>query len=294
MEAMIAILVFIFVTALLFPTKLLRAMTLRRKLLQTDRSERVRRKGILETFTPYVMNMLTLFHLHLSNEKRRQIQENLIYAGYEDKMSVDHFMTFKVLSAFGGVIYALVLGLNNRLFLLLAPVIAILAFQIPTIWLRERTRVRQEQIRRELPHVLNSIAILCEAGMNLFASLKEVADTKKGALSEELQRVVKNVGAGMAQSEALEQLAMRCQVDEVSRFVSAMTQTLERGSAGITEELRRQAQEVWTARKKRAQQLGEQASLKLFLPLVLLAFPAMMIFILGPVVINLFEFFVKV
>lgn len=287
----IAILVFICITALFFPTKMFRAMTLRRKLLAQEESDRVKRKGILKTCTPYVMNLLTIFHLHISDEKRQQLQESLIYAGYEEKMSVDHFVTFQVLSAFGGFLYAILLGSKNIMLLVLAPLIALLAFQVPTIWLKERTKVRQDQIRRELPHILNSIAILCEAGMNLFASIKEVADTKKGALSNELQRVVKHVGAGMSQSEALEQLARRCQVDEVSRFVSAITQTLERGSAGITAELRRQASEVWTARKKRAQQLGEQASMKLFLPLVLLAFPAMMIFILGPVAINLFEFF---
>ncbi len=292
METVIAISVFIFVAAVFFPAKSLRAMMVRKRLLSVEEAERIKRKGILETCTPYVISLFTLFNIRISHEKREQMNERLIYAGYEDKMSTDHFITFKVLSAVGGLLYGLLIGSKNPVFLYLAPAISWLAFQVPMIWLNQRTRVRQDQIRRELPHILNSISILCDAGMNLFAALREVAETKKGALPEELERVIKQVGAGMPQGKALEQLTIRCQVDEVSRFVSAVTQTLERGSAGITAVLRQQASEVWEARKKRAQQLGEQASMKLFLPLVLLAFPAMMIFILGPVAINLYEFFV--
>ncbi|NEU30503.1 type II secretion system F family protein [bacterium LRH843] len=291
MELAISIFVFIFIIAVCFPAKSLRAMMVRKRLLMKEQGERVKRKGILEQCTPYVISLFTLFNIRLSHAKREQINERLIHAGYEEKMSIDHFITFKTLSAAAGFIYALTLGMQNQLMLFMAPIIAWLGFQIPNIWLNQRIRVRQDQIRRELPHILNSISILCEAGMNLFASLREVSETRDGVLPEEIQRVIKQVGAGMPQAKALEQLTLRCQVDEVSRFVSAVTQTLERGSAGITNVLRQQASEVWETRKKRAQQLGEQASMKLFLPLVLLAFPAMMIFILGPVAINLYEFF---
>lgn len=266
-------------------------MMMRKRLLLTEETERIKRKGILERCTPYVISLFTLFNIRISNEKREQIQERLIHAGYEEKMSSDHFITFQTLAAVTGFFYTLLIGSQNHLLLLTFPLVTWLGFQVPTIWLNQRIRVRQEQIRRDLPHMLNSISILCDAGMNLFASIREVSETKDGALAEELQRVVKQVGAGMSQSKALEQLTLRCQVDEVSRFVSAITQTLERGSAGITAALRQQASEVWETRKKKAQQLGEQASMKLFFPLVLLAFPAMMIFILGPVAINLYEFF---
>lgn len=293
MELIISILAFVLIISLFFPVKSLRAVMVRKRLLLTEEAERVRRKGILERSTPYVISLFTLFNIRISNEKRELINERLIHAGYEEKMSTDHFITFKTLGAVTGLLYSLLIGSQNHLFLLTAPIVAWLGFQVPTIWLNQRIRIRQDQIRRELPHVLNSISILCEAGMNLFASLREVSETRGGALPEELQRVIKQVGAGMPQSKALEQLTLRCQVDEVSRFVSAITQTLERGSAGITAALRQQASEVWEARKKKAQQLGEQASMKLFLPLVLLAFPAMMIFILGPVAINLYEFFVS-
>ena len=162
------------------------------------------------------------------------INERLIHAGYEEKMSTDHFITFKTLGAVTGLLYSLLIGSQNHLFLLTAPIVAWLGFQVPTIWLNQRIRIRQDQIRRELPHVLNSISILCEAGMNLFASLREVSETRGGALPEELQRVIKQVGA----DNSLRAKRLNSLLYVVKSMKSAglclPLQNIGRGSAGIT------------------------------------------------------------
>ncbi|TMW70678.1 type II secretion system F family protein [Alteribacter natronophilus] len=290
MEILIAFLVFILISALLFPSRAVRAMMMRKRLLAPAEGERVKRKGILESATPAVTAGMTLLNVRISHERREEIAGRLQRAGYEEKMSVDHFYTFKVLCALAGGGYFAILGLNNPAMFFLALVTPLLAFGLPDFWLKQRMKSRQDRIRRELPYILNSISILCDAGMNLFASIREVAQTKDGELPKELERVIKQVGMGVSQAQALENMSLRCQVDEVSRFVSAVTQTIERGSAGLTAVLRHQAAEVWESRKKKAQQLGEQASLKLFFPLVLLAFPALAIFILGPVAMNVLDF----
>ncbi|WP_096439404.1 type II secretion system F family protein [Alteribacter populi] len=291
MELIIAFFIFIFIVALLFPSKSFRAMMMRKRLLAPKQGERVKRKGILETSTPIVLAGMTLLNIRVSHEKREAIVDRLQRAGYEERMSVDHFITFKVLCGFGAAAYFLFLGAAGDHFLFFFALIApVLGFSLPDFWLKQRVKARQEKIRRELPYVLNSISILCDAGMNLFSSIREVSETKEGELPQELERVIKQVGMGVSQMQALENMSIRCQVDEVSRFISAVTQTIERGSSGVTAVLRQQAAEVWEARKKKAQQLGEQASLKLFFPLVLLAFPALAIFILGPVAINLLDF----
>ncbi len=292
---MIAFWLFVLIIVVFFPVKSLRALSMRKRLLAAEELSQVKRKGILERFTPYVISFFTAVNVHISYEKRELIQSRLIRAGYEEKMSVDHFITFRVLSGIGTALYFLFLGLisENLLLIFLTFAGPVIGYKIPDIWLKQRIRLRQEKIRRELPYVLNSISILCDAGMNLFAAIKEVVETKEGELATELKEVMKSFGMGTSQQEALEQMTLRCQVDEVSRFVSALSQTLARGSSGVTAVLRQQAAEVWETRKKQAQQLGEQASMKLFFPLVLLAFPAMAIFILGPVAINLFQFFTE-
>src|SRR5690625_3700064 len=147
MTLLIAILLFILLVSIFFPVKSLRAMMVRRRLLLAEQSERVKRKGMLELCTPYVTSLLTLFNIRISNEKRAEISERLIQAGYEETMSPEHFITFKVLALVGGLLYALLFGLKNPLFFVLLPLIAWLAYKVPTIWLNQRIRHRQEQIR---------------------------------------------------------------------------------------------------------------------------------------------------
>ncbi|MFZ4452912.1 type II secretion system F family protein [Salibacterium aidingense] len=293
MELVISVLVFLVLSLIFFPAASLRAILLRKKLMKAAPEEKVQRKGILERFTPLVQSMRLALNIRLTHQKKAWLQSKLNRAGYQDRMSVDHFVTFKVLSAATGAVYFLFLGAvsGNATMLFLAAAALPLGYKIPDVWLSGRIKARQEKIRRELPYVLNAISILADAGTNLFPAIQEVAEKQKGEFSKELTQVIREVNMGISQGKALEEVGYRCQVDEVSRFVSAITQNLERGSAGITETLRLQAAEVWERRKKHAQQLGEQASMKLFLPLVLLALPAMMIFMIGPVVLSLLDFF---
>ncbi|SFP85512.1 type II secretion system F family protein [Salibacterium halotolerans] len=293
MKLVISVLVFLVLILIFFPAASIRAMILRKKLMKESPEEKVRRKGILERFNPLVQSLMLALNIRISHQKKEFLQSRLNRAGYQEKMSVDHFITFKVLSAATAAVYFLFLGGvggNPTMFFLAAGFLP-LGYKIPDVWLSGRIKARQEKIRRELPYALNAISILADAGTNLFPAIQEVAEKQKGEFSKELTLVIRDVNMGVPQGRALEEVGYRCQVDEVSRFVSSITQNLERGSAGITETLRLQAAEVWERRKKHAQQLGEQASMKLFLPLVLLAFPAMMIFMIGPVVLSLFDFF---
>src|SRR5690625_3504225 len=102
MELIIAILLFILLVSLFFPTKSLRAMMVRRRLLLAEEAERVNRRGMLEVCTPYVTSLLTLFNIRISHEKREKMEERLIQAGYEESMSPEHFITFKVLALSAG------------------------------------------------------------------------------------------------------------------------------------------------------------------------------------------------
>ena len=196
------------------------------------------------------------------------------------------------MSALFFLLYFLFLGFagDQPLFIYLSVLIAFIGFLIPDQWLKSKVNKRKLQIRKELPYVLNAIAIMSQAGLNLMPAMKEVASKQDGELSKELKRVTRDVSVGESQVRALERMGERCQVDEVNRFISALSQNIERGASGITKVLRDQAKEVWEARKKNAQQLGEQASMKLFLPLLLFALPATAIFILGPAMISIIEF----
>lgn len=292
MPYLIATLVFIFVMTCFIPSTWFEANMIRKRLAEAPKDINIVGKLSFRRLTPLVIHMMTLLNIRLSLEKSKEIEIKLQLSGQQSKFRVEDFITLKVLVALFLFFYFLFLGFagDQPLLLYLSVIIAPLGYFAPDQWLKSKINKRKQQIHRELPYVLNAIAIMSEAGLNLIPAMNEVANKQDGVLSKELKIVTRDVSIGESQVKALERMGERCQVDEVNRFISTLAQNIERGSSGITKILRDQAKEVWEERKKNAQQLGEQASMKLFLPLLMLALPATAIFILGPAILSILEF----
>lgn len=295
MPYLIAALVFIFVIILFIPSTWFEANMVRRRLLSAPKVVGAKGRLSIKRLTPLVVNLMTLLNIKIPLEKRRDMEKDLQLGGQEGKLSLEDFITLKVLLGLFFPIYLLVLGAFSGKALLIYMAIFTLpiGFFAPDQWLKSKIRKRQAQIRRELPYVLNAIAVMSEAGLNLMPAMQEVARKEDGELAGELKKVTQDVSVGDSQVKALENMAERCQVDEVNRFISTLSQSIERGASGITKVLRDQASEVWEERKKNAQHLGEQASMKLFFPLLVLALPATAIFILGPAILSILEFLIN-
>ncbi len=74
-------------------------------------------------------------------------------------------------------------------------------------------------------------------------------------------------------------------------FIFALVQAQEKGASGIADTLRSQSEEIWNTKKARAEEMGEKASSKIFLSLLIFVFPAFFIFILGPALIDIMRMF---
>ena len=293
----ISLFVFILVVILFFPSGLLRTSQLKKAIsvsaLEMDFQEQGKRlvKRLTRMFSIAVVRL----NVNISPKKRAVYEEKLVQAGLSDKWTPMDIVACKVIIPVVVFVFYLLIAIINGedLFYLFSLILPIITYMIPDVWLNGQVKKKKETIQRELPHYVNGIAIMCEAGLNLFPAIKEVASQKKGLLSNEFNQVLQKINVGLSQTEALDEMAERCQVEELSRFVSVINQAMERGAAGISELLRKQAEEIWEQRKKRAQKLGAEASMKLFLPLLLLVFPATVIFILGPILLELFKFIIS-
>jgi tight adherence protein C len=295
MPYLIAVLVFIFIIILFIPSTWFEANMIRRRLLNAPKEVRVKGKLSIKRLTPIAINLMTLLNIKIPMEKRREIEKRLQLGGQEGKLSLEDLITLKVLLGLFFPVYILFLGaVSGKAMLIYLAIFTLpVGFLAPDQWLKSKVKKRQAQIRRELPYVLNAIAVMSEAGLNLMPAMQEFARKEDGELAKELKKVTQDVSVGDSQVKALERMGERCQVDEVNRFISTLSQSIERGASGITKVLRDQAAEVWEERKKNAQHLGEQASMKLFFPLLVLALPATAIFILGPAILSIIEFLIS-
>jgi tight adherence protein C len=117
-----------------------------------------------------------------------------------------------------------------------------------------------------------------------------VSEQWKGALSNELSRVVSEIRLGVPRPQALRRLAQRCDVPDVSSFVAVLVQADSMGTS-IAQVLRSQADQIRVLRRQRAEEKANKAPMKVVMAMLLFIFPALFVVILGPAVPRIIEAF---
>jgi tight adherence protein C len=164
---------------------------------------------------------------------------------------------------------------------------------LPWYLLRRRVRSRQNEIARALPDALDMMTVGVEAGLAFESALVKVGEQWDNALTRELQRAVVEMRVGVPRNEALQRIAERAGVLELSTFVAVLIQSHQMGIS-IAQVLHAQAELMRDRRRQRAEELARQAGVKMVIPLIFLVFPALLVVILGPSVPVFREFFENV
>ena len=109
-------------------------------------------------------------------------------------------------------------------------------------------------------------------------------------LAEEFYLAALEIRAGAGRPNALKNLAKRIHIDDLYGLVSMLIQADKFGT-GLADALRIQADLIRTKRVVRAEEEAAKIPTKILLPLILLIFPAMMIVLLGPAIIQAMQVF---
>lgn len=222
----------------------------------------------------------------------RDLGRSLERAGLN--LSPASFLVQWVMGALAAPLMLTVVAMLAGLPLMVVPVIALLALVPgvvgPILWLQGRATRRQRLILRALPDFCDLVAISVEAGLGLEAAMARVAERQPGPLAQEVRKTLHEISLGRARQEALIDMGRRCGVDELNTFLTAIVQAEQLG-VSIANTLRVQADYLRMQRRQRAEAMAQQAPVKMVFPLVFLIFPAMMLVLLGPAAIRLWETF---
>jgi len=223
------------------------------------------------------------------------LKRKLILAG--EPLNLSGFLTVMAFSAglFMVLGFALVVASGgdfqaNQLLLLVA--LGGVGLVLPYFWLINRIRRRQTIITKSLPDSFDLVTTCVEAGLGLDAALARVAEKVEGPFAEELSRTLREVGMGRMRRDALQELGERTGVPDLVTFVNAVIQAEQMGT-GIGQVLRVQSEQLRLRRRQRAEEMANQAPVKMVFPLVLCIFPTLFMVILGPAAITLYENFTK-
>lgn len=211
-------------------------------------------------------------------------------AGKGDRWTVERMFSTKALLALAAFILAALraLAIDRPGQLFLAVLLGAGAFWLPDVVLINRATRRQEDIRYDMPDTIDQLMISVEAGLSFDGALARVASTGRGALADELQRVVQDIGLGMGRSEAFDALLDRTDVSELREFVLALKQADTHGLS-VGRILRVQSEELRDKRKQRAEEKAHKIPVKMTIPLVLCILPTLVLVIVAPAFIELLK-----
>jgi tight adherence protein C len=224
----------------------------------------------------------------LSVEYVEGVRVRLVHSGtfylYTPYEFVALRMITSVLFAVAAIVILKIAGVGVFPWFILA---GLFGYFAPSISLAERSRKREKEIVRMLPTFLDFITMAVEAGLSLTGALSQaVSKGPPGLFRAELERVNRDVKAGAGRIEALQAMADRVQIREVSALVNAIA-VAERTGGSIGNVLRAQSDQRLVERFQRAEKQAMETPVKLIFPLVAFIFPSTFIVLFFPLAMRL-------
>jgi tight adherence protein C len=224
-------------------------------------------------------------------------QARLNAAGNPWRVGVREFFGLRVVSAslltLLGIVFLRLLTVAGEPVLGAAAMVLLMVIGIilPDYALQVVINSRQYQIRKSLPDILDLLIVSVEAGLGFDGAMQKVVHKVKGPFPQELGRVLEEMRLGKSRMAALQDMARRISVQEVSTFVAAIYQADQLG-VSIARVLNVQADTMRLARSQRIRELAAKLPVKMLFPLVFFIFPAIFVVVIGPGVIEIMKAFV--
>ncbi len=240
---------------------------------------------------PTVNQVATLLNKRRPEQSTRQLRHRLALAGNPNNMDVSDFLGVKGMAALGvgGLCLLLLFSIVPLWQAALAgSIFSVIGYTLPDFWLGNIVNRRKKEIQKALPDALDLLTISVEAGLGFDSAVNKVAQKWRNALSDEFRRTLAEIRMGKARRDALKDLAIRTDVADMNMVLAAIIQADQLG-VSIAKILRVQADQMRVNRRQRAEQEAHQAPVKMTFPLVFLIFPAMLIIIVGPAIVQILQ-----
>jgi len=238
-----------------------------------------------------IVENLKLFEIFDAAGTRRK----LMMAGYRGPKPVFIFMAARigmpfVMALFVGVyVYVLEAIELDSFGKLLAVIFGFLCgFYVPTLYIANAAKKRQQKIQLAWPDALDLLLICVEAGMSIEAALQKVSEEVGGSspeLAEELGLTTAELSYLQERKQAYVNLAERTGLDGVKGVTTALVQSEKYGTP-LGKSLRVMAQENRDMRMQEAEKKAAALPPKLTVPMIGFFLPVLFAVIMGPAVMQ--------
>jgi tight adherence protein C len=293
----------VFISVLLLSGALFYQLLLRKSVLM-ERLERLfpekslKKKPVVESGTwAYKLSRIGE-SIKLPEREHSKYTKFLVAAGFR-KESVWVFFGAKILlTGFLPLLYVILVAapqgnyFSNQSLAAMAGC-AITGYLLPSYWLFAKKRSRQQFIFHTLPDILDLMTVCVEAGLSMDAALIRTTETPQfdnDPLAKEIRIVAMETRAGKPRIESLKDMAERTMVDDVRSFTTMLAQT-EKFGTSLSQAMRTYADSLRTKRRQIAEEAAAKTTIKMIFPLILFIFPALLVVILGPALLQIGKIF---
>jgi tight adherence protein C len=239
--------------------------------------------------------------LSLDDSKGEALAQRLAQAGYPQSWAPRAFvlirtvLTLALPAAVLLPLWALGADMSGTSLYLVGALLAVAGLYLPNMIVNREAAARREAVINGFPDALDLMLICVESGLGLDAAFSRVGreiSLLHPLLSELLAGVSLQLRAGRSRAAALNAMAQRSGVPEVSAFATLIIQSDLLG-ASIGKTLRVYATEMREARRMRAEERAYRLPVLISIPLVLCMLPTIIGVVMLPSVIALKEVFVE-
>jgi len=236
---------------------------------------------------PFIGNVRFIARNSSFKAMRKQTEKQLLMAGYADTVNAVDFIAMRIMLGIFGAIILIFSVANDRV--IMGMIMLVIMVIYPPVWLRKVIQTRHSEILNALPNVLDLLTLSVQAGKDFLASLRDIIHRRKmDALNEELSRTFHEIQLGKKRSQALRDLSTRVGQPDLSTVLNSIIQAEELG-VSIGELLTIQGDMLRDKRFARAEKQAGEAPVKIVLPLALFIFPAVVIILVVPIILQAFK-----
>src|SRR5437868_726500 len=141
------------------------------------------------------------------------------------KLTIGEFLILQIAAA--AVVGMLALLISGAMFV--AIVFGLMGWFIPKIWLGRRQAGRLKAFNNQLGDTIQLMSNSLRSGLSLVQSMEMISREAEPPISEEFQRVVREIGLGVGPQEALLHLVRRVASDDLELLVTAILVQFEIG-----------------------------------------------------------------
>jgi tight adherence protein C len=231
---------------------------------------------------------------------RGKLRLNLVRAGYFRSDAINFYVFWRLASV---VLVPMAAYLLLALFfpamsfaarLIVLAVAVALGVVGPDAFISRRQRQLSDEYRIIFPDFLDLLVVCIDAGLTLDGAINrvtgEIGDRRSRVFGVNLAVMAAEMRAGRSFIEALGALAERLMIPEARSLVALLRQSMELGS-DVGEALRVFGDEMREKRLLRAEEQANKLSVKMIMPMGLFIMPVVLMVILLPVAIRLFDAF---